>query len=226
MTYDAENRQATLTDGGVNQYLYDADGRRVQKVSGGQTTTYVYDAMGQLAAEYGGSTANAPACSTCYMTEDHLGSTRMVTDEQGVPVRRWDYTPFGWEINGSYGQRPQVSGYVMSDGVEPKFTGKLTDYESGLNLGYFGARYLAPAQGRFTSPDPTFLNALRVVNPQRWNLYSYALDNPLRYVDPDGEESMAVFYPGYQVGVTKTFTLPLGHAGVVIVDPNGTTHYF
>ena len=152
----------------------------MQKVSGGQTTTFVYDAMGQLAAEYGGTTANAPGCSTCYMTEDHLGSTRLVTDEQGVPVRRWDYTPFGWEINGSYGQRPQVSGYVMSDGVEPKFSGKLTDYESGLNLGYFGARYLAPAQGRFASPDPKQFPH-DISDPQIWNKYASTRNSPLRY---------------------------------------------
>ncbi|WP_321473912.1 hypothetical protein [uncultured Paludibaculum sp.] len=162
MTYDAANRQVTLTDGGTTQYLYDGEGLRVQKVSGSQTTTYVYDAMGQLVAEYGGSTANGPSCSTCYMTADHLGSTRLVTDEQGAPVRRWDYTPFGWEINGTYGQRPQVSGYVVSDGVQPKFTGKLRDYESGLGLDYFGARYYSAAQGRFErrqferrQPDPS-----------------------------------------------------------------------
>jgi RHS repeat-associated protein len=177
MTYDAENRQVTLTDGGTTQYFYDAEGLRVQKVSGGQTTTFVYDAMGQLAAEYGGKTENGPACSICYMTEDHLGSTRLVTDEQGLPVRRWDYTPFGWEINGSYGQRPQVSGYVMSDGVEPKFTGKQRDYESTLGLDYFGARYFSAAQGRFTTPDwsptPQANPYADLIDPQTLNLYTY-----------------------------------------------------
>jgi hypothetical protein len=80
--------------------------------------------------------------------------------------------------------------------------------------------------GRFTSPDPTFLNILKVTNPQRWNLYSYGLNNPLRYVDPDGEEAIAINYPGYQVGVRGNFTLPLGHAGVVMVARDGSTHYF
>ncbi len=180
MTYDAENRQVTLTDGGTTQYLYDAEGRRVRKVSSGQTTTYVYDAKGQLAAEYGGSTANAPACSTCYMTTDHLGSTRLVTNEQGTSVRLWDYTPFGWEINGSYGRRPQISGYVISDSVQPKFTGKERDAETGLD--YFGARYYGGAQGRFTSPDQPFLDQ-RPEDPQSWNLYTYGRNNPLRYID-------------------------------------------
>ena len=82
------------------------------------------------------------------------------------------------------------------------------DAKIKVGLDYFGARYMSSAQGRFTGPDPTFLNALKVVNPQRWNLYSYALNNPLKYIDPDGEESIAVLYPGYQVGMTKTLTLP------------------
>ena len=109
-------------------------------------------------------------------------------------------------------------------GVRHLFTGKERDQETGLD--YFGARYLSAAQGRFTSADPTFLNILRVVNPQRWNRYSYAVNNPLKYIDPDGQEAIAIRYPGYQVGIRGNFTLPLGHAGVVIVRKDGSTRYF
>lgn len=66
------------------------------------------------------------------------------------------------------------------------FTGKERDAETGLD--YFGARYLSSAQGRFTSPDPTFVTRQRVGDPQQWNLYSYTRNNPLMYVDPDGRE--------------------------------------
>jgi len=76
------------------------------------------------------------------------------------------------------------------------------------------------------SPDPTLLNVLKTVNPRRWNLYQYALNNPLANIDPDGEETIAVFYPGYQVAIRGKHTLPLGHAGVVVVDKDGSTHYF
>jgi RHS repeat-associated protein len=64
-----------------------------------------------------------------------------------------------------------------------KFTGKERDAETGLD--YFGARYFSAAQGRFTSPDP-LLNSGRPEIPQSWNRYSYTLNNPLKYVDPDG----------------------------------------
>ncbi|QOY90729.1 RHS repeat domain-containing protein [Paludibaculum fermentans] len=183
---------------------YDAEGRRMRKVSSGQTTTY--DAMGQLAAEFGGSTANAPACSTCYMTTDHLGSTRLLTNEQGTSVRLWDYTPFGWEINGSYGRRPQISGYVTSDAVQPKFTEKIRDYESGLGLDFFETRYMSSAQGRFTSPDSyniifemekgrpdserRQILLAYISNPQIWNKYAHVVNNPLSHTDPDGRRDL------------------------------------
>jgi hypothetical protein len=80
--------------------------------------------------------------------------------------------------------------------------------------------------GRFLSLDPTFLNIRKVFNPQRWNLYAYALNNPLTNIDPDGNETIAIVYPSYQVAVRGSFTLPLGHGGTVVVDKDGTTHYF
>ncbi|MCW5964074.1 MAG: HNH endonuclease, partial [Bryobacterales bacterium] len=58
------------------------------------------------------------------------------------------------------------------------------DAETGLD--YFGARYMSSAQGRFTSPDKPFADQ-HIENPQSWNLYTYTLNNPLRYVDPNGE---------------------------------------
>lgn len=57
--------------------------------------------------------------------------------------------------------------------------------ETGLD--YFGARYLSSAQGRFISADP-LLSSGHPLNPQTWNRYSYVLNNPLKFVDPDGEE--------------------------------------
>ena len=64
-------------------YSYDGDGRRAMKaITNGNTTTYVYDAKGDLAAEYSTEPPPAP-CQTCYLTADPLGSTRLVTDQNG-----------------------------------------------------------------------------------------------------------------------------------------------
>ena len=40
--------------------------------------------------------------------------------------------------------------------------------------------------GRFMSTDPGWMFAVDPTNPQSWNLYSYALDSPLKYIDPTG----------------------------------------
>jgi len=67
--------------------------------------------------------------------------------------------------------------------VRQKFGSKERDIETGLD--YFGARYFSSIQGRFTSPDVIFADQ-SPGNPQSWNLFSYVLNNPLRYVDPLG----------------------------------------
>jgi YD repeat-containing protein len=96
--YDAEGRQTQSYDAGSQvrvYYTYDADGQRVQKaVSNGPTTIYIHDAFGQLAAEYA-SSAPAPPCTTCYLSYDHLGSVRLITDQNANVVSRHDYLPFG-----------------------------------------------------------------------------------------------------------------------------------
>lgn len=70
-----------------------------------------------------------------------------------------------------------------------KFTGKERDAETGLD--YFGARYFSAAQGRFTSPDQPF-NDQYPADPQSWNLYTYVRNNPLEYVDLNGEDCIYI----------------------------------
>lgn len=185
LKYDAENHLISAqSNGGPNAaYLYDGLDRRVQKtVTGGPTSVYVYDAVGQLAAEY--STAAAtPPCQTCYLTYDHLGSVRMVTNENGQIVSRHDYLPFGEEIPGGTASRSSALFFGGSDQVNQRFTGQIRDSET--NLDFFNTRYLSAALGRFTSPDPANAGA-NSYNPQSWNGYAYVLNNPLNSVDPDG----------------------------------------
>jgi RHS repeat-associated protein len=187
--HDAENRQTSVTArvGGTQSttnYSYDGDGKRVKKVTGNTTTTYVYDAGGQLAAEYLSGGTN-PDTGTQYLTADHLGSTRVAaTIASGVvtTVNRFDYLPFGQEIPTTWNR----SSYVPDSSETMKFTGKERDAETGLD--YFEARYFSGAQGRFISPDPVFFQAEMLTDPQRFNQYSYVRNNPLRYIDPTGEK--------------------------------------
>jgi RHS repeat-associated protein len=109
-----------------------------------------------------------------YYHLDVLGSVRAISDETGRLVRRYDYLPFGEDPAGP------------TDGDTRRFTGKERDAETGLD--YFGARYYAARDGRFTTADPAMTVEDNLVDPQRWNRYAYVRNNPLRYTDPDGRD--------------------------------------
>jgi RHS repeat-associated protein len=77
-------------------------------------------------------------------------------------------------------------GYEVSNAVRQRFTSKERDNETGLD--YFGARYYGSTQGRFTSVDPVKVTTARILDPQRFNLYAYVRNNPLKFIDPKGED--------------------------------------
>jgi RHS repeat-associated protein len=82
-----------------------------------------------------------------------------------------------------------------------QFTGKEHDTESGLDN--FGARYNASTMGRWMSPDLVNVTEDRVVNPANTlNKYVYGGNNPLKYIDPDGQDITYFYDPG----------IPAGHA--------------
>ncbi len=125
-----------------------------------------------------------PAASTAqevqYYHLDAIGNVRAVTDASGNVVERHDYLPFGEE----YTTGPCASHPGITGGQSKHFTGKERDTETGLD--YFGARYYRGSLGRFTTGDPIHVWAA-MTDPQRWNRYSYARNNPLRYLDPTGK---------------------------------------
>jgi len=122
---------------------------------------------------------------TLWLTSDHLGTPRMIAERTGTlsGIKRHDYLPFGEEVLAGIGGRTSAQGYV-ADSVRQQFTGYERDSETRLE--YAQARYYASLQGRFTSIDPA-LESAKSEMPQSWNRYTYALNSPLRYIDPDGE---------------------------------------
>ena len=76
MTYDAENRMVSSTSsGGTTTYVYDGVGRRVAKAGPVESLKYVYDSA---------------VAGSAYLTGDHLGTTRLVTDSSGSVVKHYD----------------------------------------------------------------------------------------------------------------------------------------
>ena len=201
VTYDAENRQTSVTDppgimAGTERYCYDGLGQRVKKSGPATATVYVYDALGQLAAEYSTASATAP-CLTCYLSVDHLGSTRLVTDASHQVIGRHDFFPFGEEIGANSAGRNGTWG-PNTDNVYQRFTGQERDQETGLD--FLQARYYGAGPGRFLSPDPGNAGS-DPANPQSWNGYGYVVNNPLVYVDPNGDSFWGVLGNIFSLGL-------------------------
>jgi RHS repeat-associated protein len=143
--------------------------RRYSKESNGEwkwQEDYIYRGTQMLAAEI----PDSP--KTRHFHLDHLGTPRLITGNGGAEISRHTYHPFGEEI---------APGPTARE--KKQFTGHERDSES---LDYMHARFYAPFMARFMSVDPAMDLKKTVPNPQVWNRYSYALNNPLRYTDPDG----------------------------------------
>ena len=122
-----------------------------------------------------------PAADSTYYVADPLGMTRMELSATGDILAQSDMTPFGQLIN------------RHSDADEVPFTGgEQYDTESGLYS--YKYRSYNPQLGRWMSPDPSDEEFARVSNPQSLNLYSYVINDPLKYVDRLGLATACICY--------------------------------
>ncbi len=149
--------------------------------SGEQVTEMAMDANNSMAWRHTNVWAGGKLLATYdndglhFYLNDPLGTRRAQTDYAGVLEQTCSSLPFGDGLS--------CSGGNLQAPTEHHFTGKERDAESGND--YFGARYYASNMGRWMSPDKPFADQ-HTSNPQSWNLYEYARNNPLRNVDPNG----------------------------------------
>jgi RHS repeat-associated protein len=176
--YDGENKQKEVKNAQnqvIGQYLYDGDGKRIKKLAANDTTIFVYDASGKLAAEYAITTSQTQAPQTSYLTNDTLGSPRVTTDSSGNVVSRRDFRPYGEEI---------ARANQGTDKIRQKFTSYERDNETELDFAQ--ARFYNSKTGRFNTVDPLMASA-DIINPQTFNRYIYVGNNPVNITDPTGE---------------------------------------
>src|ERR1041385_7321571 len=170
----------------------------------------------------GATAGGGPASGQVHwLVSDQLGTPRMIFDQSGslANVSRHDYLPFGEELGAGTGGRTTAQGYSASDGIRQQFTSKERDNETGLD--YFGARYYASTQGRFTSVDPGALKLRHLINPQDLNRYSYVSNDPLRFIDPDGKEKFEIIVRTYIPYPTITYPPKVGPTFNGNVDNKG-----
>lgn len=115
----------------------------------------------------------ASAQTIRYVHTDGLGSVVLTTDKDRNIVERSEYEPYGSLLN-----RP------MTDG--PGYTGHVMDAATGLT--YMQQRYYDQTCGCFLSVDPVAINGSG--NWRQFNRYAYSYNNPYRFIDPDGRQSV------------------------------------
>jgi RHS repeat-associated protein len=194
-TYDSESRiiSATNSTSGTSTYLYDADGRRIRKTTtAGGAVDFLFDLRGHEITQV--TSAGSWNRGEIYAGGRHLGTYSGGTGGTTYfNFSDWLGTERARSLPGTTTACETITSLPFGDGQtttgscgDPSpmhFTGKERDSESGLDN--FGARYDSSQYGRFMSVDPSRMSINRA-NPQTWNRYSYALNNPLAYVDQNG----------------------------------------
>jgi RHS repeat-associated protein len=151
----------------------------------------------------GGSAYNAPAVyirtgsgawTLHYIHRDHLGSITAITNSSGSKIAEYSYDPWGRQRN------PANQQAYGPDEAPSLLLGR--GYTGHEHLPMFGlinmnARLYDPVLGRFLSPDP-YVQAPDF--SQSFNRYSYCLNNPLIYVDENGEFILS-FLTGFFKGL-------------------------
>ena len=108
-----------------------------------------------------------------YFTQDHLGSNRVVTKENGTVEQIVHYYPFGGTFNDA----------GLNTGLQQyKYNGKELDRVAGLNTYDYGAR-------QYFSPMPTWdrMDSMAEYHYET-SPYAYCGNNPVKRFDPDGND--------------------------------------
>jgi RHS repeat-associated protein len=186
--YDSMDRMTSFNGGSVTM-VYDGDGNRVKKVSGGVTTQYLVDdlnptglpqvmdevvksGVAQRTYLYGLrriSQTQVASGTTSYYGYDAHGDARYLMDSTGAVTDTYDYDAFG-NLVGSTGTTPNVY----------RYQGEALDAETGLY--YLRARYYDPTVGRFLNVDP--------MTDEGEHPYEYADADPVNGHDPTGEQDV------------------------------------
>lgn len=155
--------QKVRTKAGPTSYLINVLGVGGEK-TGSKTTFYTRDNNGDLISQ------RAPDGHRYYYITDRLGSTIMLTDEKGAVAATYQYDPFG--------NNTKTTGSIANPW---RFTGEYLDSTTGLYK--MGERYYDPSIARWSQQDPIF----NPMDPPQANRYSYVGNNPVNYVDPNGQ---------------------------------------
>ncbi|MFE5321462.1 polymorphic toxin-type HINT domain-containing protein [Paenibacillus sp. NPDC056579] len=193
--YDDRNRltQVITGDGKNVSYRYNGDGLLYERTENGQTTRYYNDGANIIAE--GNVTNGSASLKARYIRGKGLVALTDASDSKSYYVQNGHGDIVGL-TNGSGNWVSQYSYDIWGNPLSTpgnidqpfRYSGELWD--SSTNLQYLRARWYDPSIGRFINQD-TYEGD--ITNPLSLNLYTYAHNNPTRYVDPTGHNIFDVY---------------------------------
>jgi RHS repeat-associated protein len=200
--YDGNDQQRKVTnpDGTSETYYYDQDGARILALKRDASEVPV-----ELRFWFGGTEIRYNGQGNVNQTLAHAGLDQpelrirnktevehTIHDQRGNLIVASGKNFFGWQpvlagfTYGPFGEVLAATGIPQN--FLRRFNGKEFDETSGLS--YYGARYYDVLALGWTQADPLyrFLPEFAGDQPRRANLYSFSLNNPLTYWDPDGSD--------------------------------------
>jgi RHS repeat-associated protein len=179
--WDSNDRPVTADSVGLT---YDALGRMVEQNRSSVYTEIVYAPNGGKLALMSGTTLQkgyVPLTGgsmavynssglAYYRHSDWIGSSRFASTTSRTMYFDGAYGPFG-------------EAYAQTGTSDLSFTG--VNQDTASNMYDFPARQYG-IQGRWPSPDPAGMSSAHIKDPQTWNRYAYARNNPLAITDPTG----------------------------------------
>ncbi|PYC70622.1 hypothetical protein C7C46_27345 [Streptomyces tateyamensis] len=188
LTWDAEGRLASTTRGGVTTtYVYDADGNLLERSNPTQTIltlgatndelTYNKNTRATTGTRY------FPMPGGLSLVATANTKTYQVADPHGTNTLALDATSLTETRNpvDPFGNPRATTTATNNWAGDHGFVGGTKDTTSELtNL---GAREYQASTGRFINPDPLLASN----DPQQWNGYAYADNKPTNTSDADGK---------------------------------------
>jgi RHS repeat-associated protein len=196
-TYDGSGRVIARGDAALS---YGPDGQLAAVQLGGRALAYHHDADGNRILKLENGVPVAAYLRGGYLTDDGFidpveiggrlvgvledGALRLLaTDPRGTLLADRDGTPRFATPYGMRNGRPDLAAAL--DYVEKA-------YDADLESVRMGVRDYDPLLGQFWSPDPLYLETIDkcAESPVDCNLFSYARNNPVSFVDPTGTDSL------------------------------------
>ena len=169
--YDsAKNRIYKEVNGVKKGYLHGLSDYPLVELSNADVRKYyIYGSSGLIAQE--------DVSGTNYIVKDHLGSTRIVLNDNGFPIEQIDYDAFGNRMTSN-----------VTANISYQYTGQ--EFDEEVDLHNFRARFYDSDLMRFYAVDPA---------EEFYSPYLYCGNNPINLIDPNGEETTGYGEDGIKI---------------------------